>query len=149
MQDSFERGETEVQQFFLQYGQVGKAVLRVLNDYDFLELNPNNGDVPADEYLDYAKKFMETFSIKEDDKNTEVNIAIILFTSFSPEQFLGINRVYKFIGDESAEYMYYSLGSCQRITPEDIIAIAKRIFVEIKKLNIKIVSDNTEDESAQ
>ena len=143
MTDSFEKGRKNVEQFIKENGSVGESVLKVFNTYDFLQLDPNRGEVPVDEYLHYVQEFMKLFSCADEHQKTEADIAIMLFKCFSPEQFLGIGDVCKLVEENKVEPVYRTLGERSEITTEDIVDLAKLIFFEMKKLNIKVVIQNT------
>ncbi|HEY4486758.1 MAG TPA: hypothetical protein VJB70_03430 [Candidatus Paceibacterota bacterium] len=145
MADAHTRAKQNISRFYETFGSVGKIVLDVFNDYDLLDLNPNGGDVPPDEYLSYVQRFVKMLEKTPEHKRTEIRIARLLFRSFRPEDFLGIEDVYKRVGDNKDMQKIYSSFGTPMITPEDIIILAQNIFAGLKRSAIRIVVDNTKN----
>ena len=126
-------------QFREKYGKFGETILRVFNEYDHLDLQPGEC-APEDEYLTYIERFLEQISLVPKDRRTEVCIGITLFKSFSPEDLLGVCTAFSNSELENDENHGTSVwGGHPRITVEDIICLAQKIFAEIRKSKINLV----------
>src|SRR3989338_8277145 len=89
MADVYARGEENVARFCNTFGTVGKIVLDVFNAYDFLGLEQERGDVPADEYLSYVQRFVKMLQKIPERERTETKIARLLFQTFLPDETSG------------------------------------------------------------
>ena len=141
MADVYARGEENVARFCNTFGTVGKIVLDVFNAYDFLGLEQERGDVPADEYLSYVQRFVKMLQKIPEREGTETRIARLLFQTFRPEEFLGICDAS--VG--SSTKVAFQAFDNPVITVEDIIALAQNIFAGLKRNQIRVVVDNTKN----
>ena len=143
MANTYTHSEENVARFYGQFGDLGKTILNVFNSYDFLGLNPNAGDVPPDEYLSYAQRLVKLLQKVPERMRTETKIARLLFQTFRPEEFLGIMEASKEVGPNNEMQKVFSDFDTPMITVDDVIAISKNIFAEMKRGSIRLVVDNT------
>lgn len=147
VKDPYTRSEENVARFCETFGSIGKVVLDVFNTYDFHKLDLRHGGAPEDEYLSYVQRFTKMLLQVPESERTETKIARLLFITFRPEEFLGITNVCKVVGVNKELQVVYSSFDTPSITIEDVIALAKNIFAELKRASIRVVVDNTKKET--